>query len=197
MPGISKLVLYPVSVEFKPLSWENIQQTLQKQQFIATALVSHPGHFLAGQRFLQWITFMGCSPAIEFAAPASGSLDFCHIQFSDLDSLALKFRCHSQGVMARCPECGRRIKNGQEIMEVYVSGEESNRFSCETCSHSGSPLQLGWRHRAGVARVFIDVYSVYPQEGIPTDQLLALLEKTTGVLWNYFYTDDLNPETIS
>ena len=39
------------------------------------------------------------------------------------------------------------------------------------------------------ARMFIDIYSIYPQEVIPTDQFFSLLETQTGTQWDYFFTD--------
>jgi hypothetical protein len=35
----------------------------------------------------------------------------------------------------------------------------------------------------------MDIHSIYPQEGIPTDQFLVLLETYSGTPWNYFFTD--------
>jgi hypothetical protein len=35
----------------------------------------------------------------------------------------------------------------------------------------------------------MDIVSIYPQEGIPTDPFLSLLETQTGAQWDYFFTD--------
>jgi hypothetical protein len=62
-------------------------------------------------------------------------------------------------------------------------------FNCDKCGEQISLFQLGWRHTAGFARMFIDIYSIYPQEVISTDPFLALLETQTGAQWDYFCTD--------
>lgn len=196
MADINKLVLIPTDIDYRPESWDKIQGQLLQAQFIGKAIPQHmltfpkAQGFFVGERFLQLVTLMGCSPSLAFQPPDSGSLDFCHVEFSDLNqSGSAMFRCHSQGSMARCPQCGRRVADADAVLQSYLSGEDSAQYVCTGCAHSGSPVDLAWRHRAGVARVFIDVYSIYPQEGIPTDQLLLLLEQTSTSAWTYFYTD--------
>jgi hypothetical protein len=63
------------------------------------------------------------------------------------------------------------------------------KFRCDKCHEEVSLYQLAWRHTAGFGRMFIDVYSIYPHEGVPTEQLLIMLEKASGTPWEYFYTD--------
>lgn len=189
MAQISKLVLHPQDTKFGPKTWQNIQLKLRACGFIGTSLPGYESRFLSGDHFLQYISFMGCSPAIEFEPPEDGSLDFCHIQFSDLDDSQPRFRHHSQGVMARCPECGRRLEPGLTLVDNFLKNPSQETFRCESCEFSGSVGVINWRQRGGLARVFVDVYSVYPQEGIPTEPLLKLLQDDTGVPWTYFYTD--------
>jgi hypothetical protein len=43
--------------------------------------------------------------------------------------------------------------------------------------------------------MFMDIYSVFPQEGVPNEALLDLLEKASGVRWGYFYTDDSDTDS--
>ena len=189
MSNINKLVLHPTDRNYRPRSWESVQQALLEAQVIGASIGQSAQAFEAGDRLLQWVTFMGCSPSLAFTPPVTGSSDYCHIVFSNLISSQLQFRCHSQSLMARCPGCGRRVNDGVANLQNYLEGHTDTQFHCLACGKQGAPEELNWRHRGGLARVFIDIYSVYPQEAVPTDQLLALLQRASDVQWSYFYTD--------
>jgi hypothetical protein len=186
---IHKLVLYPLSIDFVLSAWDGLVDELQAVEFLGEPLAGeNRKRFLAGERFLQYITFMGCSPSVELTAPADGSLDFCHVRLSELYEHP-QFRGASQNVFARCPQCRKRISNWDHALSAWRIDSRATSFQCDQCGAQVSLYDLGWRHTAGFARLFLDVYSIYPQEGIPTDQFLSLLETQTGVPWSYFFTD--------
>lgn len=187
-PKIHRLVLYPRDAQYAA-AWQPIMQALQAAEFIANRWGGEAGQrFTAGNRFLAYITFMGCSPYIEFEPPPDGSSDFCHVQFSEIYS-GTQFRRASQNVFARCPKCGKRLANWESAVLNWREDPARYHFQCDKCHGEVSLYQLGWRHNAGFSRMFIDVMSIYPQEGVPVDALLALLEKASGTPWDYFYTD--------
>jgi len=162
----------------KPLN-ESLDKPLYKEQ---------QNRFLIGERFFQTITFTGCSPSMEVTPPTDGSLDFCHIHFSTIYPEP-RFRSASQNAFARCPNCHKRISNWEQAVSQWSNDSSLENLNCDKCGEQVSLYQLGWRHTAGFARLFIDIYSIYPQEGIPTDQFLSLLETQTGTQWDYFFTD--------
>ena len=131
---------------------------------------------------------MGCSPSVELTPPPDGSLDFCHVQFSEIYAEP-QFRSASQNVFARCPHCRKRATNWEHALAEWLNDLTAVNFHCDKCAAEVSLYQLGWRHTAGFARMFMDIYSIYPQEGIPTDQFLSVLETETGTRWSYFFTD--------
>ena len=190
---IHKLVLHPLDADFALTSWDGLIARLREVAFLGEQLdkpinEKQQNRFLVGERFIQYITFMGCSPAVELSPPTDGSLDFCHIHFSAITPES-RFRSASQNVFARCPQCRKRISNWEEAVSLWSKDSSAVNFNCDKCAEPVSLHQLGWRHTAGFARLFIDVYSIYPQEGIPTDPFLSLLEAQTGAQWDYFFTD--------
>ncbi len=186
---LHRLILLPSDIDYAPPSWKPITEALQTAQFIGDSWGHENGQrYLTGDQFLSFITFMGCSPYIVFDPPSDGSLDFCHIQLSPIYT-ATQFRGASHNVFARCPQCRKRINNWEPAIAKWRTNSAATAFHCDKC-HAENPLyQLGWRHTAGFARMFMDVYSIYPHEGVPTDSLFALLENVSGTPWHYFYAD--------
>ena len=198
---IHKLVLHPRHADFALTSWDGLIARLREVAFLGEKLgeqldkpldetlnKEQQNRFLVGERFFQYITFTGCSPSMELTPPTDGSLDFCHIHFSGITPES-RFRSASQNVFAHCPQCRKRISNWEQAVSSWSKDSSAVNFNCDKCAEQVSLTQLGWRHTAGFARLFIDIYSIYPQEGIPTDQFLSLLETETGAQWDYFFTD--------
>ena len=194
---IHKLVLHPRDANFSLASWAGLISRLREMEILDKPLNNsidnslnkeQQSRFLVGERFLQYMTFMGCSPSVELTPPTDGSLDFCHIHFSEIYPES-QFRCASQNVFARCPQCRKRINNWAQAVSIWSEDSSAINFNCDKCAEQVSLYQLGWKHTAGFARLFIDVVSIYPQEVIPTDQFFSLLESQTKAQWDYFYTD--------
>jgi hypothetical protein len=194
---IHKLVLHPQDANFSLTSWDGLIARMREVEILDRPFnhsldnsldKEQQNRFLVGERFLQNMTFMGCSPSVELTPPTDGSLDFCHIHFSEIYPES-HFRCASQNVFARCPQCRKRINNWTQAVSIWSRDSSAVNFNCDKCAEQVSLYQLGWRHTAGFARMFIDVYSIYPQEVIPTDQFFSLLESQTKAQWDYFYTD--------
>jgi len=186
---IHKLVLHPRGANFALTSWDGLITRMREIEILDKPFnKKHQNWFLMGERFLQYLTFMGCSPSVELTPPTDGSLNFCHIHFSQIYPES-RFRCASQNVFARCPQCRKRLNNWTQAVSIWSTDSSAVNFNCDKCTEQVSLYQLGWRHTAGFARMFIDIYSIYPQEVIPTDQFFFLLESQTGTQWDYFYTD--------
>jgi len=186
---IHKLVLHPQDANFSLTSWAGLITRMREVEILDKPLTKkQQNRFLVGERFLQYMTFMGCSPSVELTPPADGSLDFSHFHFSEIYPES-QFRCASQNVFARCPHCRKRINSWTQAVSTWSKDPSAVNFNCDKCAEQVSLYQLGWRHTAGFARMFIDIVSIYPQEVIPTDQFFSFLESQTKVQWDYFYTD--------
>jgi hypothetical protein len=190
-----RLVLHPLDIRYASSSWAPTIEVLQGAGFLGKPWSKTiERRYLAGDQFLNYITFMGCSPYIAFEPPPDGSLDFCHVRFSEIYAEP-RFRCASSNVFARCPQCSKRIHHWEAAISSWREDPASSTLRCDKCGAEVSVYLLGWRHTAGFSRMFMDIYSVFPQEGVPNEALLDLLEKASGVRWGYFYTDDSDTDS--
>ncbi|VAX13159.1 hypothetical protein MNBD_GAMMA24-2560 [hydrothermal vent metagenome] len=192
---IHRLVLHPQNADYTPDSSETIRETLQKTGFIAEPCRLSDGQtastdqdFLVGEQFLQMLTFMGCSPNINLAPQHEGDRDYCHIVLSPVYA-QVHFRSHERDVFARCPKCGRRDANWPALIERWQRNSTLKKYVCPHCYESMSLYDLRWRQMAGFGRFFIDVLSIFPQEGIPTSQLMSALENVSAQPWTYFFSN--------
>ena len=191
--AIYRLVLHPEEANYAPESTAMIQTLLHDIGFIGDACElegdeTAPQGFLVGEQFLQLLTFMGCSPNINLAPQQQGDRDYCHIVLSPIYTQP-HFRRHDGDVFARCPECGRRDPDWQTQIERWQADMARTDYTCPHCENTISLYDLRWRQAAGFGRFFIDVFSIFPQEGIPTDKLLMALKKASGQPWTYFFTN--------
>jgi len=105
---IYKLVFYPISAEYIPDDWQTIKESLRSIGFIGKAIEDRQTTYLVGERFLQLITFLGCSPQIQLA-PEAGTIEkFCYIGMSDFQE-SVHFKSFSRDVGARCPKCRKKF----------------------------------------------------------------------------------------
>jgi hypothetical protein len=187
---INRLVLHPAQAEFAPASWQPIKRALREIGFLgARYRGAEEQRYLVGDNFLHLVTLMGCSPNISMQPPEGRtSLDFCHIQFSQICP-QVRFRSRRRDVFARCPHCRRRLADWRLIIDAWQEDPFQARYTCHHCASVGLPYELGWNKKAGFARLFIDVYNIFPQEGIPGESLLAALAESSDQSWDYFYSD--------
>lgn len=192
---IYRLVLHPQNEDYAPASSEMIQEILSSTGFIGdpcsvpdSGMASADQAFLAGEHFLQLLTFMGCSPNVNLAPQYETDQDYCHIVLSPVYT-RVRFRSHSRDAFARCPACGRRDADGQALIERWRRNRILKEYVCPYCHKSMSLYDVGWRQMAGFARFFIEVFSIFPQEGIPTSHFLSVLENACAQPWTYFFTD--------
>ncbi len=192
--ALYRLVLHPQDANYAPESSGLIQEVLRDARFIgeACSIVNSDDTqqaFMVGEQFLQLLTFMGCSPNINLLPQHEGDRDFCHVVLSPV-FVQPHFRSHERDVFARCPECGRRDTGWQAQIERWQADPSLNEYVCPHCDKSLSLYDLRWRQMGGFGRFFIDVFSIFPQEGIPTGNLLSALETASAAQpWTYFFTN--------
>ncbi len=195
MPEIQKtiyrLLLHPQDANYAPESSGMIREILYDIGFIGESCGRSDNEnagqaFMAGEQFLQLLTFMGCSPNISLAPQHDGDRDYCHIVLSPI-YVQTRFRSHARDVFARCPACGQRDADWQTPIERWQINVALKKYVCPHCHESMSLYDLRWRHLAGFGRFFIEIFSIFPQEGIPTDSLLSALEKACAQPWTYFF----------
>ena len=186
-----KLILHPANPTALPTGERNSAALLRDIGLIGDSFkLDGKCHYFTGDGFLSVVTFLGCAPTIETTPPtgkaelaeAARAGRFCHIYLGDtLPEPRLRAGPRSR---ARCPVCTKMQTWSGQI------SDDSTRIttSCSHC-HVDSPIEeWNWRQNAGVARLFIDIWGIYPSEAVPGDLLLHTLATITGSPWVWFYS---------
>jgi hypothetical protein len=152
---------------------------LQHIGLIAAPVAGQDSGFFTGERFLDYIAYMGCSPAIQFEAPAADE-NFCQVIIHRYDAAKL-IVSQTQTRDPHCPNCSKPVKD-------WLAYKTEETISCRSCNTTANIAEFDWRKMAGYARIFIEITDVFPKEAIPQQ---ILLDKLTGLCktdWLYFYS---------
>lgn len=186
----NKLILHPTAPSAMPIARQATTAALHAIGLTGERFqLDGRQHFLPGDRFLSLVTFLGCSPAIEIAPAGADTLEedaragrFCHILIGDpLPVPQLRVGSNSR---TRCPACQ---KTWAPFPDGY-HGPDTVVVLCPRCHERHIASQLRWRRTAGVARLFIEIWGIYPGEAIPGDNLISRLSALTDSSWAWFYT---------
>ena len=184
--SLPSLLLYPQDPDYQLADPAALVAALQQAGLIGEPLTDLPGErYRAGDAFLQHISFLGCSPAVEFEPESPGSEQFCHvgIQYGE----QLQFRGGPQQVQVHCRQCRHREPGWSGIIEGWRADPEAHRYTCPECGADSHATELNWRKSGAFARVFVELFNIYPHEAVPTDGILKRLREATGVEWKYIY----------
>jgi len=143
-----------------------------------------PEAFFAGERFLQLVTFMGCSPAIRLEPEGPGDREFCHLRLQKFPE-GIRFLYGDNTRPPHCPNCRRRIGEWPSAL-AGITGQPETPHACPHCVIPSPPLEWNWRQQAGFGRIFVRVTPIFPGEAVPIDSLLYDLGEPTPP-WSYFY----------
>lgn len=150
---------------------------LNKLSLTGQAIPGSDREYYAGDRFLELVSFMGCSPAIQLEAGESKS--FCFIRLHHYDNATL-ITSEKQFRAPQCPQCNKPIPGW--------NNSDTPNASCGNCLTTSSYEQLNWRKMAGYANYFIEITDIFPKEAIPQSSLLETIQQSTGTEWKYFYS---------
>ena len=180
-----QLVFHAKNPEYIPESMSRIVKALQDIDFIAdkwkNSEIDLANRYLIGDSFLSLVTFMGCAPAIELEPieDQPESTEFCHVEIEDIKS-NVEFIRGSEHIISRCPHCRQRHADWKVIPKNLL-------YTCDKCKVESHLSEYDWKNTAGAGRFFISLHGIYPQEALPTSNLLQTLEKISGTEWTYFY----------
>ena len=188
-----KLVLAPVDPEFVPPDVDGLLSALDRLGFLGTPFaLAGRTHYQAGERFLDLITFLGCSPVISLVPPdastdpAAHADAFCHIGLWYAGEQPL-FVGGRNTTPPRCPNCRQREETWQALIADWRSSPDAYRWRCPGCGHRAQAFELDWRQSAGFGRFLVEVWGIHPAEAVPGDALMDTLRRSTGEPWSYFY----------
>jgi hypothetical protein len=175
------LYLFPTDPRNTPPDVQPVVAVLEALQLIGQPYRS--GRWLAGDGLLRYITFAGCSPHLEFTPPTDGSDDFCHVALLGPFSEPRLYTGNNT-LNPRCPACKTRVADWRPLAAAYAH-EPLRDWQCPSCNTEQGIETLRWRHHAAFGRLLVEVHRVFPAEGVPSDELLAALERGTRVAWDY------------
>lgn len=183
-----RLVLTPQDPYLLPAEPKAIIAGLQGIGLVAQALETGPGYLL-GDRFMQLVTFMGCSPFIRLEPDASAE-PFCHLLLHGPHERP-RLLTGKNTRPPRCGACRKRLKDWQADFDKWRRNGDGWQVACPHCGVHQEPVSYDFRQSAGCGRLFLFIENIFPQEAIPSPSLLDTLKQTTeGKPWGYFYQQD-------
>jgi hypothetical protein len=125
--------------------------------------------FLAGERFFDCISFLGCAPNLPLS-PGEGD-GYLRILLLALDEPTLFLSKKVHPVI--CPTCKTRIDNWAE----HIVAAKASVLSCPQCVNA-TPLQsLNFRKRACFSRTIMQIFPVFEAEANPADWFVNALNQ--------------------
>ena len=160
--------------------------SLTEARFLGSPLVGCDAAFAVGERFLQLVTFAGCSVRIELSPDADAP--FCYIRFTGPFERPT-FLSGRNTRPPRCPHCRTPWRDWKHaLLDQKIAG--ATQIPCPACGQASPPWAYDWKQKAGFGRQFVQVEEVFPGEAAPTPGLMDLLEGSSGYEWQHFYIQD-------
>ena len=183
--GKCSLYLTPEQANFNITNASTLIRALQDINLISQKINSSQQntHYFTGDKYLDYIAYMGCAPTIRFEADPKDSdnnSDFCFIKIHNHQSAKL-IHSQTQARAPHCPNCKKPVKNWQD-------SKTDSTIHCNQCHSTSNIEAFDWRKTAGYAQLFIEITDIFPREAIPQQILLDKLASITDVEWLYFYS---------
>jgi len=188
------LILNPV----KPLDLtqykHSIIKALSELNIIGNSIIKdNNDYFFAGEHYLQYISFLGCSPYLNFEPKTDIALsdlqdtlpDLNYVQFN-FNSTHYSFNKTEFGVKAICPVCKSKIIQWQGLIDTWEK-DNKPKLPCPQCKQTISILDINWRKTAGFYLSAILFYGIQSELAVPADNFLTRLEDITNSKWRYFF----------
>ena len=173
----ASLVLHTTDPSWTPDTPEVLIKFLQQTGLTGEPLNKSANSFLVGEKFLDHISFMGCSPNIKLENENNDG-KFTFVRITTTDTITALTGKHS--FAPHCPQCKKPEKNWRELLH-------DNQIICSNCQQTSNAWLYNWRKSAGFGRCFIEITDIYPKEAIPQPSLLDFLEKNFETSWTYFF----------
>ena len=180
------LLIIPAAFQSRP-DPELTRTVLHELGMLDEALEVLPGKYRVGERFLDHVAFLGCSPAIEFdPADAGDESSFVHVSLQHLPGRSV-FR---QGFNPRpplCPACRSPVAGYVEDMPSKPGALDRASCICPSCGCVTRWLDMSWRDGAVVVRDAIEIVGIHPREALPNDAFMDQLARSSEVTWRCLY----------
>ncbi|MGD2137145.1 MAG: hypothetical protein PVJ66_01805 [Gammaproteobacteria bacterium] len=190
-----KMLLTPTDPDCAPVATGLLAETLQEIGLIGPPIPHSDGLiYPAGDRFLQLVTFLGCSPRIELEPPSSAAAleaasrdgGFCHVRLPAADQ-GLQFYADERAPPPRCPRCRQPEQHWRALIRSWRERPAAVGWTCTACGYHGLLTELNFRKSAGFGRTFVEIRGIHPAEAVAGEALLARLGALAGCEWRTLY----------
>jgi len=171
------LVLYAALADHE-VPAQSLVALLSSNGLIGRALSEHK--FLAGDRFFQSISFLGCSPSIALQ-PQQGEV-YLRIEISSFVRPVLF--CAPRAHTPLCRHCGRPFL---EDWPLRINQSTDGNMVCKSCDLPNRIEQLNFRRRACYSRSVVAFSPVFESEAVPSEQLMQALQSEFATPFRYAY----------
>ncbi len=182
-PGFDQCSLYlcPEQAAFKITPLPTLITALQEIALISKQINPQKAnhHYFIGDRYLDYIAYLGCAPAIQFEANEDNN-KFCFIKIHQHQTATLIYS-QKQSKAPQCPHCKKPVKEWENTITAST-------IHCGQCHSTASIEDFNWRKMAGYAQLFIEITDIFPKEAIPQQLLLDKLSNISNVDWHYFFS---------
>ena len=191
-----KLILTPANPDQAPRDVPALLASLRRLGFTGEPFqLAGRTHYLPGKRFLDLVTFLGCSPVILLEPPEDARTDpgiqadkFCHVGLWYAGEQPV-FLAGGNTLSPRCRHCRQPQARWQLMISAWESDPSNDQWHCSECANQSRPYELDWRQSAGFGRFFIEIWGIYPAEAVPGEVLLETLSQSTDGPWGFFYLE--------
>ncbi len=185
-----RLVLTPEDPYFAPGDTQPILDGLREIGFIDQPWSGHAHRYLLGDAFIELVTFMGCSPHIRLEPGEREDHPFCHLVVEGPVPHP-RMRLGRNTSPPRCAACRKRLGEWRAILDTWSRQPAGWLAHCPHCGHAQDPATYDFRQSAGSGRLFLSIENIFPQEAVPSPNLISHLEAITAPHpWRYFYQQD-------
>ncbi len=194
MRKLNCLVIKPVNQIDLSQYKDAIIKTLHDLAIIEAAIIKdNHEYFFAGDQYLQHISFLGCSPYLNFDAQKELTLNdlsntIADLNYIQIDSSAntIRFKNTDFGVKAICPKCKTKISEWRNLISNWEKNSKRDTI-CPECQQELEITDIDWKKTAGFYSTAILFHGIQAELALPTDNFLAQLESVTKTKWHYFY----------
>ena len=186
-----KMLLHPADPEYRT-DPARLAAGMQQIGLLAAAQPLGNSHiYPCGEHFLDLVTFLGCSPAIELDPPdeparlteASMAGRFCHAFITG--NSPPRLRADARTPPPRCPACSSPLDDW--AVTLAARRPLDHTWQCGNCRESFDIFSLSFRKTAGIASIWLEIRGIHPFEAVPGPTLLDFLQDLSGGPWRTCY----------
>ncbi len=184
------LLLFPADPAAPPPPATAVIAALARLDLIGDPLGA-AGSFRTGPGFLHHLTFLGCAPHLVLEPPPDGGTAFSHVVIAGPFATP-RLLVGANTAAPRCPDCRARLADWRAAVTGWAAEPLSATVACPACGARHAPAALDWRESAATGRLFVEIRNVFPGEAVPSEELLAALERAgAGGPWRYAWVSGL------